>query len=85
MSAQLPDLIFGNLVSCHSLSLKLKHIRTQTLYLIGRTFRLFAETKYQLRKANLNDKSEYLLLTSVLSKWSPFIMEMIRGNFWKLP
>jgi hypothetical protein len=103
ISAQLPDIIFGNLISCHSLSFRIKQFRAQTLYLIGRTFRLLAELKLQTKKCNifnvnknhycknikiiinvlqgeLNDKStNYLTISASLSKWSPVIIELIRG------
>ncbi len=83
LSTQLPDLIFANLISCHSLSFKIKQFRAQTLHLIGRTFRLIAELKFQLKKIDLNDNqtktTNYLTITSALSKWSPIIMEIVKG------
>ena len=85
LSAQLPELIFVNLVSCHSLSPKLKHFRAQTLYLIGRTFRLIGELKFQLKKIELNELSSsqcgYLIITSTLSKWTPIVMELLKEKY----
>jgi len=88
LRSQLPDLIFSNLISCHTLSFRIKQFRGQTLYLIGRTFRLIAELKFQLKKTDLNEHesktSNYLTITSGLSKWSPIIMDCIKEKYQQI-
>lgn len=79
LSSKLPDLIFGNLTSCHNLSFKIKQFRTQSLFLIGRTYRLISELKIQLRKSDLNDKT-MISMALPMSKWSPLIMEIIKAQ-----
>jgi hypothetical protein len=79
LSSQLPDLILGNLTSCHNLSFRIKQFRTQSLFLIGRTYRLVSELKIQLRKTDLNEKT-IISVTLPISKWSPLIMEVIKAQ-----
>ena len=79
ISSELPDMILGNLVTCHNLSSKLKQIRGQTFYLFGRTHRLISELKFQQRQVDLNEPS-YISASLALSKWSPIIIEMIKAQ-----
>lgn len=80
--SDLPDFLSTNLASCHSLSLKLKNYKASTLYLIGRTYRLTSDLKYQLRKINLNDETispaTYLNISLSISKWNPAILDLLK-------
>jgi hypothetical protein len=79
----LPDLILTNLVSCHSLSHKLKHFRARVYYLFGRNLRLISELKNQLRKPDsLNDKNKPAFLNELdysITKWSPNILDIYKS------
>ncbi|CAF0832143.1 unnamed protein product [Brachionus calyciflorus] len=81
--ALIPDLLSVYLVSCHNMSLRVKNLKCQVLYMIGRTYRLISELKYELRKINLNDESNYtasiLNISSQISKWNPIIIELIKN------
>lgn len=76
---QLPDLIFTDLITCHNLSFRIKQFRAQTLFLIGRTYRIISELKIQQQTAELN-KTSYISITLPISKWSPLIMDVIKAQ-----
>lgn len=74
----MPDLLPANLICCHNLSSKIKSLRATTSYLIGRTFRLIADLKFQLRKINLKEESGLFSLTIPLSKWNSTILDIMK-------
>jgi len=81
ITAELPDLIFANLITCHNLSARIKQLRAQSLHLIGRALRLISDLRLQQRTLELNEPVGQMPPISVpISKWSPLIMEVIRAQ-----
>lgn len=83
--AQLPELVAANLNCCFNFSLKIKHLKAQTLYLTGKSFRLLSQLKYQTRKLNPNgggngDDETELNIHKAITAWSSLIGDIIRGQ-----
>lgn len=80
--SELPDLILSNLLACHNFSIKIKQYKAQTLFLIGRTFRLVSSLKIQLRRTNLNDENSKiassLKINLPISKWTAVINDLVK-------
>lgn len=78
-----PDELTVYLISCFYLNFRLKNLKCKTLYLMGRSFRIISELKYQLRQNNLNDdsslNSSILNMTSTLNKWDDVVLDLIKN------